>query len=930
MKTLTSVAAILLLGLATVYGAATNDPATALQKGLFEEEANHNLGAAIQLYQTVIARFDRDRKLAGTAVFRLGECYRKQGNTNEAVGQYQRVLSEFADQDPLTGPSRQNLIALGATPTSAGTQPATSLSSTAREEQKKLLQQEIKLVEQQLATEQKRVEMGVVAQESLIPTQRELLGLKRQFAALEAAEPKMIDLLSGAVSPPTSVEAEEVKRIQAMIKDSPDLINAPDTSTQTPLIKAALNGQLIVAGFLVRAGADLEGKDGSGCTALYWAAYNGHKALVELLLANNAQTDDPTKEGKTALHGAAERGFRSVVEVLLAHGAKINALTSNKVTPLHFAVVNGFRSVAELLLDKGADVNLSAGNIFTGRANYSGPALQIAAARGDLPLVEMLLSRKANIEQEGDGGMTSLQTAAYSGHLEVARSLLAHGAVVDARNQSQQNKDWTALHYSVLAGDKQMVDLLLKSKANSDARIETGFNANTYGSPTFGRTAPPATGYTALLLATAKCNPGIVQLLLDAKADPNAKSATGDTPVINTMTLCSQPERGAALALLLEHGASPEAADPEGNAAIILAAIRRDKDSVQLLLQHHANPSARNLSGLSALNYLAFDMNGPGPYDLHVAIAQALVAAKVDVNAPNPADGKTPLKYLTDLLARTRQTTADESIRKFADLLRTAGAVEDLPQLDRIEVARTSSNYRDVVFWRATNDYNNFSLFELTAVAYGQLVAPPRSRSAANALPRRLGSPGPLPMGVPAAGLAPVGPSSGVLPFPDFSKVVIRRATPDGRARTDIAIPLQNVFEKGKCDGDVPLKWGDIVEIPVADHPINVNWQGLPEMTRNLLAACLTRTVEVRVKDQSTNMVLRPATTGSSASPFTISGVLQGSGLLRTSSDLSRVKVLRHDKALGQAYDMQLDCSEGGGADLWVRDGDVIEVPERP
>ena len=53
--------------------AATNDLTSALQKGLFEEEANHNLDAAAQAYQAVSAQFDKDRKLAATAIFRLGE-----------------------------------------------------------------------------------------------------------------------------------------------------------------------------------------------------------------------------------------------------------------------------------------------------------------------------------------------------------------------------------------------------------------------------------------------------------------------------------------------------------------------------------------------------------------------------------------------------------------------------------------------------------------------------------------------------------------------------------------------------------------------------------------------------------------------------------------------------------------------------------------
>src|SRR5690349_10430986 len=99
------VCAVLLLAgwasLAAPADAATEDSTAVLQKGLFEEEANHDLNAAIQAYQSVIQKFDRDRKLAATAVFRLGECYRKQGNTNDANAQYERIIREFSDQTPL-------------------------------------------------------------------------------------------------------------------------------------------------------------------------------------------------------------------------------------------------------------------------------------------------------------------------------------------------------------------------------------------------------------------------------------------------------------------------------------------------------------------------------------------------------------------------------------------------------------------------------------------------------------------------------------------------------------------------------------------------------------------------------------------------------------------------------------------------------------
>ena len=41
-----------------------DDLSARLQKGLFEEEANRNLDAAIQAYQSVVTQFDKDRQLA--------------------------------------------------------------------------------------------------------------------------------------------------------------------------------------------------------------------------------------------------------------------------------------------------------------------------------------------------------------------------------------------------------------------------------------------------------------------------------------------------------------------------------------------------------------------------------------------------------------------------------------------------------------------------------------------------------------------------------------------------------------------------------------------------------------------------------------------------------------------------------------------------
>jgi hypothetical protein len=56
---------------------------------------------------------------------------------------------------------------------------------------------------------------------------------------------------------------------------------------------------------------------------------------------------------------------------------------------------------------------------------------------------------------------------------------------------------------------------------------------------------------------------------------------------------------------------------------------------------------------------------------------------------------------------------------------------------------------------------------------------------------------------------------------------------------------------------------------------------------------------------------------------------LDNSKLVRVSSDLSRVKVTRADPATKKTTEWTVDCTNPKDSDLWLRDGDVIEVPEK-
>ena len=62
-----------------------------------------------------------------------------------------------------------------------------------------------------------------------------------------------------------------------------------------------------------------------------------------------------------------------------------------------------------------------------------------------------------------------------------------------------------------------------------------------------------------------------------------------------------------------------------------------------------------------------------------------------------------------------------------------------------------------------------------------------------------------------------------------------------------------------------------------------------------------------------------------------LSAVVNGANVLRSSSDVTRVKVKRRDPQTGQPLELMFNLEKSNPAtDLWLRDGDMIEVPDKP
>ena len=186
--------------------------------------------------------------------------------------------------------------------------------------------------------------------------------------------------------------------------------------------------------------------------------------------------------------------------------------------------------------------------------------------------------------------------------------------------------------------------------------------------------------------------------------------------------------------------------------------------------------------------------------------------------------------------------------------------------------------------------------------------------------------------------------------FPDFAHILIRRPKPDFKGWDERTVDISTALASGDCSADVALELGDQVEVPEADHVLNSGWDGLSMPTLATLKKCLTRQITIVVKGQTNGVTLAPDYTtnydagvfdsrGRSVAvpdvrleaPFMIRPALHDSKLLLASSDLSQIKLIRTDPKTGQKRELIVDCRHDKPApSVWLLDGDVIEVPDKP
>ena len=181
---------------------------------------------------------------------------------------------------------------------------------------------------------------------------------------------------------------------------------------------------------------------------------------LENLICNAKVSPNFYVNGTTPICTAAAEGNVAVLEILLRGHCILNTPQVNdhiwQRQPIHIAASKGHLAFLKLLLENVGDVNVEDNN---GRT-----ALHWAAIFGNSDIAELLLENGANVNGAQRDGFTPLYAATCFGHIDVCCTLLKHGADAMRSNEKGWNILHTAANYGHLVILKQFNGPFLSCK----------------------------------------------------------------------------------------------------------------------------------------------------------------------------------------------------------------------------------------------------------------------------------------------------------------------------------------------------------------------------------------------------------------------------------------------------------------------------------
>ncbi|KAK6633086.1 hypothetical protein RUM43_012829 [Polyplax serrata] len=227
---------------------------------------------------------------------------------------------------------------------------------------------------------------------------------------------------------------------------------------------------------------------------------------------------------------------------------------------------------------------------------YGQTALKMAVSKNNTNFIGILVNHGADINTpEVGSGRTALMLAAAKGHVEALQLLLEKGSSWKTRDRN----GCTAFNYAVDNSHLTIVELAVQEGVDLSTRDNCGWSPFMRG------------GIMTLFFSKKAINrDGYVAEFLYATATPAVAPLTDFYPFVfwyfAILVLRSSIE---VLSFLLSRGSDPNECDSRGQTVLMQAVLSGRPEVVQLLIRYGATITARNLYGNSACDMARHSSN---------------------------------------------------------------------------------------------------------------------------------------------------------------------------------------------------------------------------------------------------------------------------------------------------------------------------------